>query len=84
MKWFALLNLAFVLLLASACTQHRITVDPIYATIDINIKIDNRLDEFWAFEEELAEEEEPVEDAKPSSNSGSSADQSIGSSGVQS
>lgn len=40
------------------CTQHRVTVDPIevrpiHMTVDINIKIDRELDDFFAFEDEL-------------------------------
>lgn len=41
------------------CTQHRvevapIEVKPIHMTVDINIKVDRELDEFFDFEEELA------------------------------
>ncbi len=52
------------LLLATACTQHKIdtasTVDvrpievkPIHITVDVNVRIDRQLDEFFAFEEEV-------------------------------
>lgn len=63
MKSLIIANLVLLTGVATGCTQHRVTVDPIYATIDINIKIDNRLDEFYAFEDELEEEldEEPEE-----------------------
>ena len=53
-----------LLLLAAACTQHKIdtasTVDvrpievkPIHITVDVNVRIDRQLDEFFAFEEEV-------------------------------
>ena len=51
-------------LLATSCTQHKIdtasTVDvrpievkPIHITVDVNVRIDRQLDEFFAFEEEV-------------------------------
>ena len=51
-------------LLAVSCTQHKIdtasTVDvrpievkPIHITVDVNVRIDRQLDEFFAFEEEV-------------------------------
>jgi hypothetical protein len=44
------------MLAASACTSHRVQVDPIevkpiHLTVDVNIKIDRELDQFFAFEE---------------------------------
>ena len=46
--------------LASGCqptvtVEHK--VDPIYITLDINLKVDRELDEFFDFEEEIIEEE---------------------------
>jgi hypothetical protein len=43
----------------AGCTRHRvevapIEVKPIHMTVDINIKVDRELDEFFAFEEEIA------------------------------
>lgn len=54
-------------LLAASCTQHKIdtasTVDvrpievkPIHITVDVNVRIDRQLDEFFAFEEELVDD----------------------------
>lgn len=55
---------AGLLLLATGCTQHNVdtasTVDvrpievkPIHITVDVNVRIDRQLDEFFAFEEEI-------------------------------
>jgi hypothetical protein len=51
-----ILPLAALMLAASACTSHRVQVDPIevkpiHLTVDVNIKIDRELDQFFAFEE---------------------------------
>jgi hypothetical protein len=47
----------------AGCTQHKIQVDPvevevkpIHITMDINVKIDRELDDFFAFEEDLMED----------------------------
>lgn len=40
-----------------ACTRHRVTVDPIHVTVDVNIKVDRELDSFFAFEEEIPVEQ---------------------------
>lgn len=47
-----------VLTLSTGCTQHRVTVDPIevkpiHMTVDINVKVDRELEDFFDFEEEL-------------------------------
>ena len=58
-------------LLATSCTQHKIdtasTVDvrpievkPIHITVDVNVRIDRELDQFFAFEEELAPATKPT------------------------
>ncbi len=41
-----------------ACTEHKVRVEPIevkpiHVTMDINLKVDRRLDDFFAFEDEL-------------------------------
>jgi len=47
----------------AGCTQHRIQVDPIHITMDINLKIDRELDDFFAFEEDLLEDrKQPTDD----------------------
>lgn len=62
-------GLVMLPLLATSCTQHKIdtasTVDvrpievkPIHITVDVNVRIDRQLDEFFAFEEQ-------VDDDKP-------------------
>lgn len=45
-------------LATAACTEHRVKVDPIevkpiHVTMDINLKVDRRLDDFFAFEDEI-------------------------------
>ncbi len=53
------LTLTLVLLSGASCTkhevtaktEHRITVDPI--TINVNLRVDKKLDEAFAFEDEL-------------------------------
>lgn len=47
------------------CTQHKvevapIEVKPIHMTVDINIKVDRELDEFFDFEDTVAAEPMPV------------------------
>ncbi len=42
----------------TACTQHTVNVEPIevkpiHVTMDINLKVDRRLDDFFAFEDEI-------------------------------
>jgi hypothetical protein len=44
---------------AAACTSHRIELEPIevkpiHLTVDINLKVQRELDEFFAFEEGAA------------------------------
>lgn len=53
-----------------ACTQHKvevapIEVRPIHMTVDVNIKVDRELDQFFAFEEELAASGEDATGADP-------------------
>ncbi len=40
-------------LLAGACTSHEVEFKPIHLTIDINLRIQQELDDFFDFEEEL-------------------------------
>ncbi len=80
-----LLTLAALAAAALACgcqptvvVQHK--VDPIYITIDINLKVDQELDEFFAFEEELEDEatdeteEIDVEDVEVGASGGDGAE----------
>jgi len=45
-------------------TEHRVTVDPIHITVDVNIKIDRQLDSFFDFEDEV--KPEPIGDTPAS------------------
>ncbi len=36
------------------CTHHTVDVKPIHMTVDVNIKVDQQLDRFFDFEEEMA------------------------------
>ena len=51
---------ASLLVLATGCVHHvkvdPVKIEPIYVTMDIRIKIDRQLDEFFNFEEEIEEE----------------------------
>ena len=54
------------LALLGACTRHTvklepIKIEPIHITMDINIKIDRELDQFFDFEEEAAPQPEKGE-----------------------
>ena len=69
-------------LVAVSCTQHKIdtasTVDvrpievkPIHITVDVNVRIDRQLDEFFAFEEEV---ETPAAGPTSAPSAGAGAD----------
>ena len=58
---------AMLLIISSACTQHRVEVapveiKPIHITIDINVKIDRALDDFFGDIDQTAEtmDEQPA------------------------
>ena len=68
-KWFALL-LAALLFLSVACTQHRVEVEPvevkpIHITIDVNVKIDREIDDYFG---ELFEQEEQLREQQANGN----------------
>ncbi len=44
---FVFWALATALMLSAACT-HRLQVDPIHITVDVNIKVDRALDDFFS------------------------------------
>jgi hypothetical protein len=53
--------LAAIILASAACTTHSVRVEPIevrpiHMTVDINIKVDRELDQFFRFEEEILQE----------------------------
>lgn len=50
---------------ATGCTYHTVEVKPIHATIDINLKIDRELDQFFDFEKELAAADAQANAAEP-------------------
>lgn len=59
------------LLCAGCSTQHRITVDPvefkpIHLTMEVNVKIQRELDDFFDFEEKLAPGPGTATDGTPS------------------
>ncbi len=45
-KWQPILPVLALLLVLSACTKHRVEVEPIHITIDVNVKIDRELDSY--------------------------------------
>lgn len=62
-KWFLVIFLAGVLV---GCTRHNvevapIEVKPIHITIDVNIKVDKALDDFFS---DIDESEEKIESGK--------------------
>jgi len=65
-----------VALLASSCGHtvdvKPIRVEPIHVTMDVNIRVDKELDQFFAFEEELQSELETPEADEPSKPENSS------------
>ena len=44
--WVLLLG-ALTLLIFSGCTRHEVEIKPIHITIDINVKVDRALDDFF-------------------------------------
>lgn len=55
---------AVLALVAAGCTHHTVKVEPIevkpiHMTVDVNIKVDRELDQFFAFEDEI---DVPVDD----------------------
>ena len=58
----ALLTIVPMLILASACTRHEVEVKPveikpIHITIDVNVKVDRALDDFFSDIDEAAQQE---------------------------
>ena len=66
LSWFFLLP---------GCIEHRvksepvevkpIRVEPIHITVDVNVRVQERLDRFFAFEEEVEQEVLPAPEAQP-------------------
>lgn len=54
-------------LVVPGCTQHTVEVKPIHLTVDINLKVDRQLDNFFDFEEAI----DPADDQDAGDNSGS-------------
>ena len=59
---FMLVGIAF--LIAQGCTQHKVEVapvevKPIHITIDVNVKVDKALDDFFSDVDDAAETIEP-------------------------
>lgn len=38
---------------AVGCIEHRVKTDPIHITVDVNLRVDEELKEFFAYEEEI-------------------------------
>lgn len=57
MKALAMVLLAAAILLPGCNTTHNVIVEskPIHMTLDINVKIDRQLDDFFDFEDEFEE-----------------------------
>lgn len=59
-NWICLIGLGSALVFAGCETNHRIEADtvhrvevaPVHVTVDVNIKVQNELNELFAFEEE--------------------------------
>ncbi len=56
MKKTMLILAAAALLFCSAACTHRLQVDPIHITVDINIKVDRALDDFFGDLDEMETE----------------------------
>jgi hypothetical protein len=68
-KWFTLL-LAVMMFLSMACTQHRVEVEPvevkpIHITIDVNVKIEREIDDYFG---DLFEQEEQIREQQANEN----------------
>lgn len=51
--------------LTTSCVQLKpIEVKPIHITMDVNVKVDKQLDDFFAFEDELEAGEDTKEESK--------------------
>lgn len=46
----------------SGCTQHRIKVEPIHMTLDVQLKVDRELDRYFGYEDEM---DQPVNKTQP-------------------
>jgi len=71
---------AAAVLIAGGCTKHTIEVkpikvEPIHMTLDINIRVDRELDEFFAFEKQY-------DQATPASNPETSSTAPVGEGGT--
>ena len=67
LHWMALVGIC---LGAAGCTQHRvevqpIKVEPIHLTIDVNVRVDRELDEFFDYKEPPPPITPPPTDAEP-------------------
>ena len=56
--WLTAALLCGIVLMFAHCTKHEVTVhpikiEPIYMTIDVNIKVQRELDDFFSFEEQI-------------------------------
>jgi len=66
-SWIIVLPAA---LLLGGCIEHRvktepIEVKPIHITVDVNVKVDRELDDFFAFEEKHQDDQPSDEEPQP-------------------
>jgi hypothetical protein len=54
--FLAAVTMSVVLL---SCTRHEVEVKPIHITIDVNVKVDRALDDFFSDIDEAAQEVKP-------------------------
>lgn len=60
MKNLSLIACLTLMALAAGCLEHRVKTDPIeikpiHITVDVNVRVDKQLDDFFSFEKELEE-----------------------------
>lgn len=60
--WYAAL-LTVASLAGVGCIEHRVKTDPIHITVDVNLRVDEELKEFFAYEDEI--ERRTLKDTQP-------------------
>jgi len=61
---------AVTLTVAPGCIEHRVKTEPIHITVDVNLRVEERLREFFEYEQQIeervSEEGPPPQGAAPS------------------
>ena len=52
---------------STGCIEHRVKTDPIHITVDVNVRVDEELKEFFAYERDI-ERRVYESDTKPETN----------------